>query len=76
MITQVRDEICWGCHLPGGFQGKRGTVWFDERDVHYRRFTRRHDDDPRNDISDDNATSCNVCHPGNEDHNFAKGNSP
>jgi len=70
------DTACWGCHLPGGFQGKRGTVWFDDRDVHFRKFTRRSDDDPVNDLSDDKATACNHCHPNDEDHNFAKGDSP
>ncbi|MCP4248717.1 MAG: hypothetical protein GY778_16860 [bacterium] len=71
-----RDEACWGCHLPGGFQGKRGTVWFDERDVMYAGFNNLRDEDPNNDIPPDLSTTCNHCHPGNIDHNFAKGDSP
>jgi hypothetical protein len=71
-----RDRSCWGCHLPGGFQTKRGTVWFDERDTHYNMFTRRSDDDPDNDLSDDLAAVCNTCHPNDMDHDFAKGDSP
>ncbi len=71
-----RDQACWGCHLPGGFEGKRGTVWFDTRDVHFRKFTNQNDEEPDNDIPDDKATACNTCHPGNLDHNFAKGDSP
>ncbi|MFH1108166.1 MAG: hypothetical protein V1790_03065 [Planctomycetota bacterium] len=70
------DQACWGCHLPGGFQNKRGTVWFDERDIHFRKFTNRSDDNPANDIADGRATTCNYCHPGDPDHNFAKGDSP
>ncbi len=76
MTDVARDEVCWGCHLPGGFQGKRGTVWFDERDVHFKKFTNRSDEDPRNDLTDAHAETCNVCHPGGLDHNFAKGDSP
>ncbi len=70
------DQACWGCHLPGGFQAKRGTVWFDERDVHFKKFTNRSDEDPTNDIPDNRATTCGYCHPSNSDHNFAKGDSP
>jgi hypothetical protein len=70
------DRVCWGCHLAGGFQNKRGTVWFDERDHHFRKFTNRHDDDPDNDIPDPLATVCNTCHPNDKDHDFAKGDSP
>lgn len=76
LVRPPRDRICWGCHLPGGFQNKRGTVWFDDRDIHYRKFTNRSDDDPSNDVSDDEATTCNTCHPGDINHNFAKGDSP
>jgi hypothetical protein len=70
------DKVCWGCHLPGGFQNKRGTVWFDERDIHYKKFTNRNDDDPRNDLTDEQAATCNLCHPGGLEHDFTKGNSP
>jgi len=70
------DRVCWGCHLSGGFQEKRGTVWFDERDIHFRKFTNRNDDDPHNDIPDSLATTCNTCHPNDKDHDFAKGDSP
>jgi hypothetical protein len=71
-----RDEACWGCHLPGGFQNKRGTLWFDERDVMYAGFNNLRDADPGNDIPPEESTACNRCHPGNLDHNFAKGDSP
>jgi hypothetical protein len=70
------DRVCWGCHLPGGFQAKRGTVWFDERDVHFQGLTNRSDADDTNDISDARATTCRTCHPGGLNHDFAKGNSP
>lgn len=70
------DEACWGCHLPGGFQNKRGTVWFDERDIHYRKFTQRNDDTSGNDLPDGRATVCSTCHPSGPDHDFAKGDSP
>jgi mono/diheme cytochrome c family protein len=71
-----RDQACWGCHLAGGFQNKRGTVWFDDRDIHFKMFTKRSDDDPNNDLSDDLAAVCNTCHPNDMDHDFAKGDSP
>jgi hypothetical protein len=71
-----RDQVCWGCHLAGGFQDKRGTVWFDERDIHYKKFTRRNDDDPNNDLPDSMAAVCNQCHPNDKDHDFAHGDSP
>lgn len=71
-----RDQACWGCHLPGGFEAKRGTVWFDTQDIHYRKFTNQNDEDPTNDIPVEEATVCNTCHPNDLDHNFAKGNSP
>ncbi len=76
LVAPPRDQACWGCHLPGGFQGKRGTVWFDDRDVHFKNFTNRSDDHPGNDIADEHAATCSVCHPNDLDHNFAKGNSP
>lgn len=76
LTAPPRDRACWGCHLPGGFQGKRGTVWFDQRDIHYRKFTNHNDEDPANDISDDSATVCNYCHQNTIDHNFFKGDSP
>jgi hypothetical protein len=50
-------------------------VWFDERDIHYRKFTRTQDEDPHNDIPAEKATVCVQCHPGLLDHNAAKGNS-
>lgn len=70
------DRSCWGCHLAGGFQNKRGTVWFDERDVHFKGLNDRNDEDPSNNVSDDRSTACNECHPGDLDHDFAKGGSP
>ncbi len=71
-----RDQACWGCHLPGGFQNKRGTVWFDERDVMYAGFNNLLDEDPENDIPPELSTACNRCHPNDLDHDEAKGNSP
>ena len=70
-----RDNACWGCHGPVGFLESRGTTWFDDRDIHYRKFNRLHDSDPTNDISPARSAVCVVCHPGKVDHNFAKGNS-
>ena len=76
LAAPPRDQTCWGCHLPGGFQDKRGSVWFDERDVHFKKFTRRSDEDPNNDLPYDLAAVCNTCHPNDIDHDFAKGDSP
>ncbi len=70
------DRVCWGCHLPGGAEDKRGMVWFDERDVHFKKLTNRSDEDPGNDITDENARTCTHCHTGDLDHNYTKGNSP
>lgn len=67
------DRACMGCHRD--FGGAVGVTWFDERDVHYRKLNQRSDDDPANDISDDKSRACNFCHPGNPEHNFAKGHS-
>ncbi len=70
------DRTCWGCHLPGGFQNKRGTLWFDTRDVMYAGFNNLTDDDPTNDIAPKDSRTCIKCHPGGLHHNFARGNSP
>jgi|CXWL01.1.fsa_nt_gi hypothetical protein len=70
-----RDEACWLCHGPIGWVSLRGGVWFDPRDFHYAKLNNLLDDNPQNDISPQNSTACNFCHPGNVDHNFAKGNS-
>ncbi|MGD2108034.1 MAG: hypothetical protein PVI86_01455 [Phycisphaerae bacterium] len=67
------DRACWSCHFCFGVM--TGTVWFDETNVMYRRFNNLHDDDPANDIPPEKSVACTVCHPGNFDHNFAKGNS-
>jgi hypothetical protein len=69
-----RDRACWSCHLCFGVM--TGTVWFDDTNVMYRKFNNLHDDDPANDIPPERSTACTVCHPGDFDHNFAKGNSP
>lgn len=63
------DHICWSCHKD--FAIINGTVWFDERDVHYRRFNRLHDAEVSNDVPSTRSRACLTCHPG-----FAKGNSP
>ena len=66
-----KDEVCAPCHA----QTLRQTgPWFDERDIHYGKFNNRRDTDPANDIADSQSTACNYCHPGNLEHNFAKGN--
>ena len=70
------DRVCWGCHLPGGAEDKRGMVWFDERDVHFKKLTNRSDEDPGNDVTDEQATACAACHVGSPEHNFTRGNSP
>lgn len=67
-----KDRACWGCHPFGTITG---TVWFDDRDVLYRYFNRLSDDDPANDISPDNSRVCTVCHIGDLNHNFGRGNS-
>jgi len=70
-----RDVVCWGCHnASGGIRG--GDPWFDERVVHYARWNKLTDDDPSNDVPIHKSRGCNYCHPGNLDHNFAKGNNP
>lgn len=70
-----RDNACWACHGPIGFRESRGTTWFDDRFVHYRKFNRLNDSDPTNDIPPARSAVCVVCHPGKVDHNFGKGNS-
>ena len=69
-----RDKVCWGCHSAAGVI--RGQVWFDERVIHYAGLNNLTDEDPSNDIPPERSTSCNYCHPGNLEHNFAKGNNP
>jgi len=66
-----KDQVCAPCHA----QTLRQTgPWFDERDVHYGKLNNRRDTNPANDIPNDRSTACNYCHPGNLEHNFAKGN--
>jgi hypothetical protein len=69
-----RDVVCWGCH--NSAQSIRGDPWFDHRIVHYQKFNNLNDEDPDNDIPRHRSHACNYCHPGNLDHNFAKGNNP
>jgi len=69
-----RDIICWGCHSAAGVI--RGESWFDTRIVHYAKLNNLRDDDPANDIPAHRSRACNYCHPGDLDHNFARGNSP
>ncbi len=68
------DQACLGCHLPS-WGAKRGTVWFDERAVHYAGFNNLRDNNPLNDVAPERSSSCRTCHPGDLDHNFAKGKS-
>lgn len=70
-----RDNACWLCHGPIGWERLRGGVWFDDRDFHYAKLNNMLDEDPDNDIRPGDSTTCTYCHPGNPDHNFAKGNS-
>jgi len=66
------DKACVGCHP---LATVTGTVWFDERDVHYNKFTRHNDETTTNDVPAARATVCIECHPSQIDHNAAKGNS-
>ncbi len=68
-----KDLACWQCHPYGTITG---TVWFDDRDIHYRKFNLLNDDDPYNDIPPEESRVCTYCHPGTFDHNIGKGNSP
>jgi hypothetical protein len=68
-----KDLACWGCHPYGTITG---TIWFDDRDIHYRKFNNLNDIDPYNDIPPEESRVCTYCHPGNFDHNIGKGNSP
>lgn len=74
LTVPPRDNACWMCHAPS-WTVLRGALWFDERDIHYRKLTRRNDDDASNDIPAANAKACAFCHPGNLEHNLAKGSS-
>ena len=67
-----KDQACWDCHP---YQTISGTVWFDNRDVHYRKFNKLNDEDPSNDVSPAESRVCTVCHPGNVNHDIAKGAS-
>jgi len=67
------DQVCMGCH--NSFGTVAGTIWFDNRDVHMAYLANRHDEDPLNDVSDSDLSGCIACHPGNPEHNLAKGNS-
>ncbi len=70
-----RDNACWQCHGPIGFRESRGTTWFDDRDIHYRKFNNLNDETAANDITAARSAVCVECHPGQDDHNFGKGNS-
>ncbi len=72
-LTRPTDLACWGCHPYGTVAG---TTWFDDRDIHYRKFNHLNDQNPYNDIGPEESRVCITCHPGNLDHNIAKGNSP
>ena len=67
-----KDRACWGCHPYGVITG---TVWFDDTNVLYRKFNNLNDDDPSNDIPPEESRVCTVCHIGDLDHNFGRGNS-
>lgn len=65
------DQVCAPCHRQ---TLNHSGVWFDDRDFHFAKLNNRRDEDPNNDIPDDQSRTCNYCHPGTVDHNFAKGN--
>jgi len=71
-VGRPKDLACWSCHPYGTVTG---TTWFDDRFIHYRKFTKLIDDDPVNDIPPDQSRVCKYCHPGNLDHDRAKGGS-
>lgn len=73
MVNIPRDQVCVSCHPLATITG---TTWFDERDVHYKQFNLMNDADGDNDVPADRSAVCNYCHPGNAQHEFAKGNSP
>jgi len=73
-ITRTpRDASCWGCHATPDLK-KRARVWFDgDRDVHYRYWSGRSDNDPANDIAPDQSQVCSKCHEAGFNHQITKG---
>jgi len=69
-----RDNACWMCHT-AQMRQYHGEPWFDQRIIHYAKFNNLRDTDPANDIAGKYSRTCVYCHPGNLDHNIAKGNS-
>ncbi len=69
---KTADRACVSCHPLAVVAGE---VWFDDRDIHYRKFNNLNDEDPDNDIPAERSTVCSECHPTGLDHNAAKGNS-
>lgn len=75
IVTTPRDASCWGCHATPDVK-KRGRVWFDpDQDVHFRRWSNRHDSDPDNDIPNDAVQACTVCHTAGYEHQITKGDA-
>jgi len=72
IAPKTRDKACVSCHPLAVVAGE---VWFDDRDIHYRKFNNLNDEDPSNDIAAERSTVCGVCHPAALDHNAAKGNA-
>ncbi|MGD2108107.1 MAG: EF-hand domain-containing protein, partial [Phycisphaerae bacterium] len=72
VAQRTLDRACVDCHPLAVVAGE---VWFDDRDIHYRKFNNLNDEDPNNDIPPDRSTVCTECHPTGLDHNAAKGNS-
>lgn len=72
ITSTITDPVCVSCHLQTIILAGK---WYDEDLVHYAKFNNLSDDDPNNDIPPDKSTTCNYCHPGGVDHNFAKGNN-
>ena len=69
------DYACWQCHTFADSK-KRGRSWFNaDQDVHFAAFAHRLDGNPETDIADADSRGCLECHPGNGEHDFAKGNA-
>ncbi|MBU0718796.1 MAG: hypothetical protein KJ749_11150, partial [Planctomycetes bacterium] len=69
------DSSCWACHGPGANEDNIGMVWFDDRDVHFRKFNKLNDEDLYNDVPPEKSKVCTHCHAGSLGHNVAKGDS-
>jgi hypothetical protein len=71
-IDRPTDQACLSCHP---IKTITGSLWYDERDIHYRKFANLHDESTGNDLPPEKSIACRTCHPGDLHHDFAKGNS-